>query len=59
LIFEDNVVRDTRAGSSQTQTVGILVEDRVGALKVGTNRIEASTVIDDRRREVKTSGPSK
>jgi hypothetical protein len=51
LIFEDNLIRDTRAGSSQTQTVGIRVEDRVGPVKLGTNRIEASTVIDDRRRE--------
>jgi parallel beta-helix repeat protein len=59
LIFEDNVIRDTRAGSSQTQTVGILVEDRVGAVKLGTNRIEASTIIDDRRREARAPGASK
>ena len=31
--------------------VGILVEDRVGPVEVGTNRIEAGTAIDDRRRE--------
>jgi parallel beta-helix repeat protein len=59
LIFEDNVIRDTRSGSLQTQTVGILVEDRVGPLKIGTNRIEASTVLDDRRREVTKPGASK
>ena len=47
LVFEDNVIRDTRAGSQRTQTVGILVEDRVGPVEIGTNRIEASTV--DRR----------
>jgi hypothetical protein len=51
LIFKDNVIRDTRAGSQQTQTVGILVEDRVGAVQIGSNRIEAATVIDDRRRK--------
>ena len=56
LIFEDNVIRDTRAGSRRTQTVGILVEERVGPVKVGTNRIEASPVIDDRRREASESG---
>jgi hypothetical protein len=56
LIFEDNVIRDTRAGSLRTQTVGIVVEERVGPVKVGTNPIEATTVIDDRRREVKESG---
>ncbi|GAC1471589.1 MAG: hypothetical protein NVSMB9_17910 [Isosphaeraceae bacterium] len=49
LSFEDNVIRDTRKGSEQTQTVGILVEDRVGKVQLGTNRIEASQVLDDRR----------
>jgi parallel beta-helix repeat protein len=52
LVFEDNVIRDTRAGSSQTQTIGIQVEDRVGPVKMGSNRIEASTGIDDRRPEM-------
>ena len=56
LIFEDNVIRDTRAGSLQTQTTGILVEKRVGPVKIETNRIEASTVVDDRRRETPESG---
>jgi len=51
LIFEDNVIRDTRSGSLQTQTVGILVEDRVGPVSIQTNRIEASTAIDDRRHD--------
>ena len=51
LIFEGNVIRDTRTGTEQTQTVGILVEGRVGPVEVGTNRIEAGTAVDDRRRE--------
>jgi parallel beta-helix repeat protein len=51
LVFEGNVIRDTRAGSGRTQTVGILVEDRVGTVEVGANRIEAGTAVDDRRRE--------
>ena len=51
LIFEGNVIRDTREGSERTQTVGILVEDRVGPVEIGTNRIEAGTAVDDRRRE--------
>ena len=50
LIFEDNVIRDTRAGSQRTQTVGITVEGRVGEIKVESNRIEGDTVIDDRRK---------
>ena len=51
LIFEGNVIRDTRTGSEQTQTIGILVEERVGPVEVGTNQIEAGTAVDDRRRE--------
>jgi parallel beta-helix repeat protein len=59
LIFEDNVIRDSRAVSRQTQTVGILVEDRVGPVKIETNRIEASKFIDDRRKERQVSRPPK
>ena len=55
LVFEDNVIRDTRARAHQTQTVGILVEDRVGPIKLGTNRIEASPVLDERRRKATES----
>ncbi|WP_406695876.1 right-handed parallel beta-helix repeat-containing protein [Singulisphaera sp. Ch08] len=51
LIFEDNVIRDTRVGAKQRQTVGILVEDRVGPIQIETNQIEATTAIDDHRRE--------
>jgi len=57
LVFEDNVIRDTRAGSRRTQTVGILVEDRVGPVQIGANRIEAGTAIDDRRGERRQSRP--
>jgi nitrous oxidase accessory protein NosD len=51
LVFEGNVIRDTRAGTDRTQTVGIQVDDRVGPVKLGTNQIEAGTAVDDRRRE--------
>jgi hypothetical protein len=59
LLFEDNVIRDTRVGAQRTQTVGILVEDRVGQVQIGTNRIEAGTTIDDRRREEPKDGSPK
>ena len=49
LILEDNVIRDTRSGALRTQTVGVLVEDRVGPLKIETSRIEASPAVEDRR----------
>jgi parallel beta-helix repeat protein len=50
LIFEGNVIRDTREGPRRTQTVGILVEGRVGPVKLGSNAIEASPAVEDRRR---------
>jgi parallel beta-helix repeat protein len=49
LIIEDNVIRDTRTGSRQTQTVGVLVESRVGPVSIRTNRIDATSAIEDRR----------
>lgn len=49
LIFVDNVIRDTRASAKQTQTVGILVEGRVGPVQLEANRIEAGNAVDDRR----------
>jgi parallel beta-helix repeat protein len=50
LVFEGNEIRDTRTGSKRTQTVGILVENRVGPTEIGANQIEAGTVVEDRRR---------
>ena len=50
LVFKGNEIRDTRAGSKRTQTVGILVEGRVGPAEIEANKIEAATVLDDRRR---------
>jgi hypothetical protein len=49
LVFENNVIRDTRPSSQQTQSVGILVEPRVGPVTIGSNQIEAGTAIEDRR----------
>ncbi len=50
LTFKDNVIRDTRGGPQQTQTVGILVEDKVGPVEIGANQIDAGTAVDDRRK---------
>lgn len=54
-----DVIRDTRAGSKQTQTVGILLKDWVGAVEIGTKQIEVSPVVNARRRESSESVPSK
>jgi parallel beta-helix repeat protein len=56
LVFENNEIRDTRAGSKRTQTVGIQVEDRVGPAEIGENKIEAATVVDDRRGQARRAG---
>ena len=49
LIFKSNTIRDTRPQDSQTQTVGILIEEQVGSIVLDGNKIEAKTPIDDRR----------
>jgi hypothetical protein len=59
LVLEDNVIRDTRPSKQQTQTLGILVEDRVGPIELRTNQIEASKAVDDRRERRRPSGSPK
>ena len=49
LVFKNNIIRDTRSEESQTQTVGILIEDKVGQVVLDGNKIEAKTAIDDKR----------
>jgi len=50
LTFEENIIRDTREGTSQTQDVGVLIEERVGNVQLERNRIQATKRIDDRRK---------
>ncbi|OHB75217.1 MAG: hypothetical protein A2Z25_04965 [Planctomycetes bacterium RBG_16_55_9] len=49
LVFKNNVIRDTRPDGSQTQTVGIRIEEQAGQLALEGNQIEAKVKIDDRR----------
>jgi len=49
LVFKNNIIRDTRTNGSQTQTVGIRIEEKVGKIILEGNKIEAKTRIDDRR----------
>jgi parallel beta-helix repeat protein len=49
LTFKNNIIRDTRRGGKQTQTVGIRIEEKVGKIVLEDNQIEARTTIDDRR----------
>lgn len=49
LVFQNNTIRDTRSAAAQTQTVGILIEEKVGQVILQDNKIDAQTKIDDRR----------
>jgi hypothetical protein len=49
LVFEGNTIRDTREQTQRMQTVGILIEARVGSVGLERNQIEAKVSIEDRR----------
>lgn len=49
LVFRKNIIRDTRPKGSQTQTVGLRIEEQVGKITLEDNKIEAKNLIDDRR----------
>ena len=50
LVFKNNIIRDTREDDSQSQTVGIRIEEQVGQVILEGNKIKAKTAIDDRRK---------
>jgi hypothetical protein len=49
LVFANNTIRDTRPEASQTQTVGIRIEEKAGKVTLEGNTIEAKATIEDRR----------
>jgi parallel beta-helix repeat protein len=49
LVFNNNIIRDTRGTDSQNQTVGIRIEEHVGQITLDGNKITAKTTIEDRR----------
>ena len=49
LVFEGNTIRDARDGEKKTQTVGVLIEGRVGSVRLEHNAIEAGVPVEDRR----------
>jgi parallel beta-helix repeat protein len=51
LVFTGNTIRDTRAGASATQTIGIRIEERAGPIALEGNTIEAATPIRDERKQ--------
>ena len=49
LVFEGNSIRDAREGARQTQTVGVLIEARVGSVPPGAERDQRERPrVDDR-----------
>jgi hypothetical protein len=50
LQFTGNVIRETRKEGERKQTVGVLIEEKAGAVILEDNVIEAKTKIDDRRK---------
>ena len=49
LLFADNIIRDTRKPDSQTQVVGILIEENAGKIRMEKNKISAKTRVVDKR----------
>jgi hypothetical protein len=50
LIFEGNTIRDARPTDKKTQTVGVLIEGRVGSVRLERNAIDAGVPVEDRRK---------
>jgi hypothetical protein len=50
LVFTGNVIRDTRNAGERKQTVGVLIEEKVGAIELDNNSIDAGTKVEDRRK---------
>jgi hypothetical protein len=50
LVFTDNIIRDTRPAGQRKQTIGIRLEEQVGAVTLAHNQISATKELEDERR---------
>lgn len=50
LVFKDNIIRDTRSAGERKQTIGIRLEEKVGAVTLEGNKVEADKVLADERK---------
>ncbi len=57
LVFDGNTIRDARPGGKRTQTVGVLIEDQVGSVRLERNAIDAGVPVEDRRKTHATAAP--
>ncbi len=58
LVLERNVLRDARGEGARSQTVGVLIEEKVGSVTLEGNEIDAETPIVDRRDRKEDRGPA-
>ena len=49
LVFKNNTIRDTRPESERNQKTGIQLDEKVGAVSLESNGIEAARALDDKR----------
>jgi parallel beta-helix repeat protein len=52
LQFIGNVIRDTRQDGHRKQTIGVLIEEKAGAIALDNNSIEARVNVEDRRKKI-------
>ncbi len=57
LVLEGNTIRDARPGDKRTQTVGVLIEGRVGSVQLERNTIDAGVPVEDRRSTQAAAAP--
>jgi nitrous oxidase accessory protein NosD len=50
LIFKDNIIRDTRPAGERKQTIGIRLDEKVGAVTLEGNKVEAAKELADERK---------
>jgi hypothetical protein len=51
LVFQGNTIRDTRAAADRKQTTGIALEEKVGAVRLEGNTVDAPTALQDARQK--------
>jgi len=50
LVFTGNTIRDTRPATDRRQTVGILLEEKVGPVRMEGNTIDTAMPVEDARK---------
>jgi parallel beta-helix repeat protein len=50
LVFDGNIIRDTRPAGERKQTVGIRLEEKVGRVTLTENQVDAATKVRDERK---------